>query len=248
MEILVVGAGDMGRWLGRALREDAPDPVDLAFADRDDAAASDAAAAVGGRTVSTDTDERFDGVCLAVPIPAVSDAVAAYAEQADRAMFDVSGTMRTPIRAMHEHAPDCERASLHPLFAPTNEPGNVPLVVDEGGPVVDTVRETLAARGNDCFETTPDEHDQAMETVQARTHAAVLAYALAAEDIDERFHTPISAGLDDLAQQVTSGEARVYADIQTAFDGADDVAEAARRIAAADDAAFEQLYTEASER
>jgi prephenate dehydrogenase len=149
---------------------------------------------------------------------------------------------------MREHVPDCERASLHPLFAPANEPGNVPLVVDEGGPVVDTVRETLTASGNDCFETTPEEHDEAMETVQARTHAAVLAYGLAAEAVDERFHTPISAELDDLAGQVTDGEPRVYADIQAAFDGADDVAEAARRIAEADAEVFERLYAEAGER
>jgi len=248
MEILVVGAGDVGRWLARALQEDAPVSVDIAFADRDDTAASDAAADVAGRAVPTDTDERFDGICIAVPIPAVADVIAAYADRAERAVFDVSGTMQAPIAAMREHAPDCERASFHPLFAPANEPGNVPLVVDEGGPVVDAVRETLATRDNDCFETTPAEHDRAMETVQARTHAAVLAYALSAEPVDERFHTPISSGLDALAEQVTGGEARVYADIQAAFDGAEDVARAAQRIAEADVETFEQLYADAGER
>jgi len=248
MEILVVGAGDMGRWLGRALRADTEGPVDLAFTDRDGAAASSAAETVGGRAVDPDTGERFDGVCVAVPIPAVTDAIATYADSADRAMFDISGTMRGPIEAMRDHASDCERVSFHPLFAPDNEPGNVPLVADESGPVTDAVREALAARGNDCFETTPTEHDEAMETVQARTHAAVLAYALAAEEVDSRFHTPISAGLDDLARQVTSGEARVYGDVQAAFEGAEDIAEATRRIAEADPAAFERLYTDAGDR
>jgi prephenate dehydrogenase len=91
-------------------------------------------------------------------------------------------------------------------------------------------------------ETTPEEHDEAMETVQARAHTAVLAFALAAEDVPDAFQTPISESLFDLVEQVTGGEARVYADIQSAFDGAEDVAGAAREIADADDDAFTELY------
>jgi prephenate dehydrogenase len=146
---------------------------------------------------------------------------------------------------MAEHAPDCERASFHPLFAPANEPGSIPVVLDAPGQITDAVREALTARGNDVFETTPAEHDDAMATVQARTHTAVLAYALAAEPVDERFHTPVSGGIAALAEQVTDGEARVYADIQSAFEGADDVARAAREIADADPEAFARLYEDA---
>lgn len=248
MDLLVVGAGAMGRWMGRALSENAPEPVELAFADTDHEAAETAARQVGGRAVRADTDERFDAACLAVPMPTVGDAVRTYADRADRAVFDVAGIMGKPVEAMRAVAPDRERVSFHPLFAPANEPGNVPLVADEPGPVTDAVREALADRGNDLFETTPAEHDEAMETVQARTHAAVIAYALAAESVDERFHTPISADLDALARQVTGGEARVYSDIQSAFEGADDVAEAAARIAEADTDGFEDLYAEAGQR
>jgi prephenate dehydrogenase len=248
MEILVVGAGAMGRWFGGALLEDAPEPVALAFADADPDAAEAAATHVGGRAVPTDTDEQFDGVCVAVPIPAVAEAVRTYADTAESAIFDVSGTMAGPVEAMRKTAPDCERLSMHPLFAPANEPGNVPLVPDAPGPITGAVRAALDARDNDCFETTAGEHDDAMETVQARTHTAVLAHALAAEGVDERFHTPISSGLDDLAAQVTDGEARVYADIQTAFDGAGDVADAAREIAEADATTFEALYEDAGGR
>jgi prephenate dehydrogenase len=146
---------------------------------------------------------------------------------------------------MAEHAPNCERASLHPLFAPANEPGNVPAVFDRRGPAVETVVDALEDRGNDVFETTPAEHDRAMETVQARTHAAVLAFALAADDVPERLQTPISATLADLADQVTGGDGRVYADIQTAFDGADDVATAAAQLANANNEEFRQLYDQA---
>ncbi|MFD1526131.1 prephenate dehydrogenase, partial [Halolamina salina] len=133
--------------------------------------------------------------------------------------------------------PDRERASLHPLFAPERAPGNVALVADAVGPTLSPLLDALRAAGNELFETTPAEHDEAMSTIQAKSHAAVLAWALAGDDVREEFHTPVSAGLRDLAATVTDGEARVYADIQDAFGGADAVADAAREIADADDEA-----------
>lgn len=246
METLVVGAGAMGRWLGRALREDAPESVDLFFLDADPEAAGDAARTVGGE-VASGGRESIELVCIAVPIPAVERAITEHGPRAREAVVDVTGTMRAPVAAMSRHVPDCERASLHPLFAPANEPGNVPAVFDRRGPVVDTVVTALEGRGNTVFETTPAEHDRAMETVQARAHAAVLAFALATEGVPERFHTPISAALTDLVGQVTDGDGRVYADIQAAFDGADDVATAAAQLAAADTEGFRRLYERASE-
>lgn len=244
METLVVGTGAMGRWLGQALRADGPE-TDLAFTDIDHSSARDTADALGGRVVPRASDATFDAVAIAVPIPAVTDAIATHAPQATRAVYDVTGVMADPIAAMRESAPDCERLSLHPLFAPENEPGSIPAVADAPGPITDAVRATLSARGNDVFETTATEHDEAMETVQAQTHAAVLAFALAGESVPDHYHTPISGELAALAAQVTSGEPRVYADIQSAFDGADDVAAAARRIAAADADEFTRLFEEA---
>jgi prephenate dehydrogenase len=242
MDTLVVGAGAMGRWLGRALRADAHDPVSLAFCDTDGTATREAAKALGARAVAPGDDDAFDAVCIAVPIPAASDAIAEHAPRAEQAIVDVTGWMAEPLTAMRTHAPECERASFHPLFAPENEPGNVPVVVDAPGPTVEVIRDALAARDNNLFETTAAEHDEAMETVQARTHAAVLAFGLAAEPVDPAFHTPVSAALADLVEQMAGGEPRVYADIQATFDGADDVADAAERIASADGEAFEALY------
>lgn len=242
MQLLVVGAGEVGRWVADTV------DADVAFADADPAVAEAAADAVGGRAVPTGTDERFDAVCLAVPIPAVGDAVSTHAPNAERAMFDCSGVMAGPVAAMREALPDRERASFHPLFAPVRAPGNVAAVADATGPVVEAVRKDLAAAGNRVFDTTPAEHDEAMETVQAGAHAAILAYALAAGDVREEFATPVSAGLDDLAATVTGGTPRVYAEIQASFDGADAVADAAARLAAADEAEFEVLYREAAAR
>lgn len=241
MELLIVGAGTMGRWVADAV------DASIAFADADAEAAQSAAAALGGRAVDLQTDQRFDAVCIAVPISAAERAIEAHAAKAERAVLDVTGAMTEPVAAMAEHAPECERMSLHPLFAPDNAPGNVAVVADEPGPVTDEIRDQLDENGNDLFETTPAEHDEAMETVQARTHAAVLSFALAAESVPDGYTTPIYDELAALAKQVTNGNYRVYSEIQSRFDGADDVAAAAEQIADADPEAFEQLYRRASE-
>jgi len=239
MNLLVVGAGEMGRWLA--------DTVDatVAFTDADPDVAADAAADREARAVDPDTDEAFDAVCLAVPMSVVADAVADYAPNVERAIFDISGIMADPLAAMADHAPDCERASLHPLFAPPRVPGNVAVVPDADGPVLEAIYEEMREAGNTVFETTAAEHDDAMETVQAGAHTAVLAYALVAGDVREEFATPVSAQLTDVAATVTEGSPEVYSEIQSAFDGADAIVEAAERIAAADDEAFAALYNEA---
>lgn len=243
MNVLVVGAGEMGTWFGGCLGGS------IAYADRNRANAERAATATGGRAVAVDTDERFDAVCLAVPIAAVEDAIATHVERATRAVLDLTGVMGPAVAAMREHANhEHERVSLHPLFSAEHAPGRIAVVPDAPGPVTDEIRADLAANGNTLFETTPEEHDRSMATVQARTHAAVLAFGLASESVPAEFHTPISKQLAALTERVTSGNPRVYAEIQSAFGGAEDVADAAARIADADENAFETLYREAEYR
>ena len=241
MEVLVVGAGDMGRWFARTVGE----PV--AFADVDAEAAEDAAGAVAGRVVDVDADDSFDLVCVAVPMRLTEAAIADHAPRAREAIVDLSGVMAGPVSAMAEHAPDLERASYHPLFGPENDPGRIAAVTAADGPTLEALHRTLTDAGNDLFETTPAEHDTAMETIQARTHAAIMAFALAAEDVPEPYGTPIYDGLETLVSEFLAGRPRVYADIQTTFDGAEDVAAAAERIAEADAETFEELYRSARE-
>lgn len=251
MEGLVVGAGAMGRWVGELLTEHAvPAHLQssaagadcrLSFYDEDHATAEQAAAVTGGRAVET-PERSYDIVCIAVPIPAAETAIEAHAPRADAAVVDVTGTMAEPVQALAQAAPECERASFHPLFSPANEPGNVPVVIDEDGPTVSHLQDCLTDRGNHVYETTPTEHDEAMAVVQSKAHAAILSYALASEPVPEKFQTTVSRRLAELVEEVTSGEARVYADIQQAFDGAEDVADSAARLAAADRKTFEELY------
>lgn len=239
MDVLVVGAGAMGRWFAGVV------DADVAFADRDPGVAEDAAEAVGGRAVALDADEGFDVVCVAVPMPDAAAAVEAHAGRARRAMVDVTGAMEPPLSAMAEHVPRLERMSLHPLFAPENAPGNVAVAYGASGPATDRIRRRIAAAGNEVVEVAAAEHDEAMRTVQGRAHAAVLAFALAAEDVPDGLSTPIYDRLADLAEQVTGGNPRVYADVQVTFGGAADVAAAADAIADADGEAFADLYRDA---
>ena len=243
MEVLIVGAGAMGRWMARTI-----DAERTTFADLDPTAAATAAETLGGRSTSLDADKRFDVVCIAVPLSIVTEAIAAHASKAERAVVDVSGVMAGPVAAMREHAADRERLSLHPLFAPENAPGTVAVVADAPGPVTDRIRERISSAGNELFETTVADHDVAMETVQAKAHAAILSFALAADDVPEAFQTPVSSALFDLVETVAGGTPRVYGDIQRSFAGADEVAAAAARIAEADGETFERLYAEASSR
>jgi prephenate dehydrogenase len=85
-----------------------------------------------------------------------------------------------------------------------------------------------------------------MRTVQTKAHTAILAYALAAEDVDPRFHTTVSAPLEELVESVVGNTPAVYAEIQERFEGSEAVAEAARELADADGEAFVELYENAS--
>lgn len=262
MRLLVVGAGEMGRWVAdtvTAADDSFDDPVSVAFADVDATTAADAADARNAAVYPTDpgsepATDRFDAVCLAVPISAVERAISEWARVADGALFDVTGVMEPVLSAMRSvaHEPGTgvrEYGSFHPLFAPPRTPGSVAFVRGEDGPILAGVREAIRAGGNDVFETTAEEHDAAMETVQAAAHAAILAYGLVAADAEvrEEFHTPVSRRLDGLVGTVTEGSPDVYAEIQRAFDGAGDVAAAAERIDAArsDPETFRALYREA---
>jgi len=106
MNLLVVGAGEMGRWLADTI------DADVAFTDADPDVAADAAADREARAVDPDTNETFDAVGLAVPMSVVEPAVADYAANAERAIFDISGVMDRPLSAMADHAPGWSRRAF----------------------------------------------------------------------------------------------------------------------------------------
>jgi len=228
--------------------------------------AQETAAAVGGRVAplepvagtaaaNGETDNEADGaaaefdvVCLAVPMGLVEEAVVAHADRARGAIVDVTGVMEPALAAMADHAPDLEHCSLHPLFAPERAPGSVAVVAENRGPLTDAMLADLEAGGNDLVETTASEHDAAMDSVQAATHAAVLAFGLAAERVPSTFETPVYAAMREQVERLAGGTPRVYADIQARFEGASDVAAAAERVASADHDELETIVAELGDR
>lgn len=242
MDVLIVGGGSMGTWFGSAV------DATVAYTDIDPDAAVSAAEATDGRVADLESEDRYDAVCIAVPMDHVAEAIAEYAPLADQAILDVSGVMAAPIESMDANATDRERVSLHPLFAPERAPGTVAVVRDAGGPVTAGILEDIVDAGNELLETTVEEHDESMETIQAQTHTAILSFALAARQVPDGFETPVYDGLEDLTKTVTGGTPHVYGEIQRTFDGADAVADAAARIADADGEEFERLYESVAER
>lgn len=238
MNVLVVGAGAMGRWLAERLA--ATHTVAVTDTDTDRAAA--VAADLG---LDTDTGGSYDLVAFAVPMSAIEPAAREHAGRAD-AVIDVTGEMRDTLAALRDAFPDAARVSTHPLFAPDNEPGTIAVVEDAPDDRTTAALDVLTAAGNDIYETTASEHDEAMETVQAKTHAAVLAFALAGDEVPEPFHTPISGPLSDLSDAVMTGDPTVYAEIQRRFDGAEAIAAAAERVASDPDS-LADLFSEEAE-
>ncbi|MFP8888967.1 Gfo/Idh/MocA family oxidoreductase [Natrialbaceae archaeon A-CW2] len=247
MEVLIVGAGAMGTWFGETVADAKSLEASVTFVDVDRSQAERAAASIEGADVEApDSDARYDLVCIAVPLEYAGDTIRAYGDRAEHALVDVAGVMEGPLEAMVTVAPDAERVSLHPLFAPERAPGSVAVVRGNSGPYSDSLLGALEDAGNRLFETTADEHDRAMESVQSAAHAAVLAFALAADPVPEGFETPIYDELRTLVEYVTGGTPRVYADIQHTFEGAHSVAEAAQAIAEADPTEFEALHERAT--
>ena len=243
MRVVIVGAGTIGQWFA-TVTAGWLDPI---FLDIDQKRAETAAERYDGDVWTRDSVEPAPVVCTAVPLTNTTDVLAEYLPFAELAVIDLSGAMQSPLQVMNSAEQELERISLHPLFAPENAPGNIAAVIEEPGTVWSHCQQRLANAGNHVFETTPEEHDQAMETVQAKVHAAIMAYALAADPVDSAFHTPISEELDRLAKTVLTGSPRVYADIQTTFDGAESVAQAAADVARADNTVFVDIFYQAQE-
>ena len=238
MDVLVVGAGQMGRWLGSTL-----DPIaSITYLDRDEETAAEAAAMGGARAVTAGM--AVDVVAIAVPISATESVLEAYAPFAREAIIDVTGQMQPPLSVMREVAEGLERMSLHPLFGPHAAPGRIAMVIDADGPRVQTLCEQLVDVGNELVETDPVTHDRSMRTIQGAAHAAIFAYGLAAEDVPAELHTPVSETLEGLLGRVTEGDPSVYREIQQRFDGIAVLGAAVDQMAA-DHTAIDVLYDQA---
>jgi len=240
MDVLIVGSGAVGRWVGASL------DGSIAFADVDEAVAKSAAAEEPDGTVADlSGSETYDVVAVAVPMRAATSVIEEQAQRADGALIDFTGSMEEPLEAMEKVGEDLERVSFHPLFAPEHAPGRIAKSTGQEGPLVDRITRSFVEAGNTIVPVEASVHDDAMATVQGRVHAAVLAFALAADPVPEELGTPVFEEMQALRERVTSGPPGVYADIQDTFDGIEALQDAVDSLAEADRETFEELYEDA---
>jgi prephenate dehydrogenase len=165
-----------------------------------------------------------DIVVLAVPERVALAAVPALARQlrAGRLLVDTLSVKTGIVAALAAHAPHLEAVSLNPMFAPALgfDGRAVAAVVVHDGPRVRALLEAVGRRGGRVAEVGADEHDRLAAATQALTHAAVLAFGLALDELDVTVEelaavaTPPHLTLLALLARIATGEPETYWDVQ----------------------------------
>ena len=167
---------------------------------------------------------RADVVALAVPERVALAALPALARQLRPGGLLVDTlSVKTGIVAMlAAHAAHLEAVSLNPMFAPALgfEGRAVAAVVVRDGPRARALLDAVGRRGGRVAEVGADQHDRVAAATQALTHAAVLAFGLALDELDvavedlDAMATPPHLTLLALLARIASGESETYRDVQ----------------------------------
>jgi prephenate dehydrogenase len=168
---------------------------------------------------------RADIVVLAVPERAALAAVPALARELrpGALLVDTLSVKTGIVAALAAHAADREAVSLNPLFAPALgfDGRAVAAVVVRDGPRARALLYAVARRGGRVAEVGADEHDRIAAVTQALTHAAVLAFGLALDELGVAVEdlgalaTPPHVTLLALLARIASGGPETYWDVQT---------------------------------
>jgi prephenate dehydrogenase len=199
---------------------------------------------------------RADVVLLAVPEQVALAAVGRVAEALPEAalLADTTSVKSRIVAAVAECSRGLEAVSLNPMFAPSLGIAGRPVaaVVVQDGPRTQALLGLLRRHGGRVVEVGAEEHDRLTAATQALTHAAVLAFGLALDELDvdvpalRELAPPPHRTLLALLARIASGETETYWDVQAANPYAADARAAlrgaARRldrvVAAGDDAGF----------
>jgi 4-amino-4-deoxyprephenate dehydrogenase len=167
---------------------------------------------------------RADIVVLAVPERVALAAVPAVARELRPGglLVDTLSVKTGIVAALGAHGAHLEAVSLNPMFAPALgfDGRAVAAVVVHDGPRARALLDAVARTGGRLVELGADEHDRVAAVTQALTHAAVLAFGLALDELGVAVEdlgavaTPPHLTLLALLARVTAGEPETYWDVQ----------------------------------
>jgi prephenate dehydrogenase len=165
-----------------------------------------------------------DIVVLAVPEHVALAAVPALARQLrpGTLLADTLSVKTAIVAALDAHAEHLEALSLNPMFAPALgfDGRAVAAVVVRDGPRARALLDAVTRRGGRVAQLGADEHDRVTAVTQALTHAAVLAFGLALDELGVAVEdlgavaTPPHLTLLALLARIASGEPETYWDVQ----------------------------------
>jgi prephenate dehydrogenase len=165
-----------------------------------------------------------DIVVLAVPERVALAAVPALARQLrpGALLVDTLSVKTDIVAALAAHAAHLEAVSLNPMFAPDLglDGRAIAAVVVRDGPRARALLDAIGRRGGRVAELGADEHDRVAAVTQALTHAAVLAFGLALDELDVAVEelgavaTPPHLTLLALLARIASGGPDTYWNVQ----------------------------------
>jgi prephenate dehydrogenase len=167
---------------------------------------------------------RADIVVLAVPERVALAAVPAVAQhvRTGALLVDTLSVKTAVVAALAAHAAHAEAVSLNPMFAPDLgfDGRAVAAVVVRDGPRARALLDAVGRRGGRVAELGADEHDRVAAVTQALTHAVVLAFGLALDDLGVAVEdlgavaSPPHVALLALLARIASGRPETYWDVQ----------------------------------
>ena len=169
---------------------------------------------------------RCDLVLLAVPedVAIAAAGPVARALEPGALLADTLSVKTAIVAALEVQAPHLEALSLNPMFAPSLgiDGRAVAAVVVRDGPRGAELLELLRSRGAHVVEVSAREHDELTAVTQTLTHAAVLAFGLALEELDVdvdalgELAPPPHITLLAMLARIASGQPATYRDVQAA--------------------------------
>src|SRR4030088_2257036 len=126
------------------------------------------------------------------------------------------------VAALAAHASHVQAVSLNPMFGPDLGFNGraVAAVVVRDGPRARALLDAIGRRGGRVAEVGADEHDRVAAAAQALTHAAVLAFGLALDELGVAIEdlgavaTPPHLTLLALLARIASGVPETYWEVQ----------------------------------